>query len=84
VLVVLFFAFLIAYPWWVLTIGTVIYLACLPLGLHSYRGYQRRDAAAAAQQATTPVISAASGEAPPLSPAQSDPPAEPDRPRRLN
>ena len=32
VLVVLFFALLIAYPWWVLSIGTVVYLTCLPLG----------------------------------------------------
>src|SRR5215218_8141585 len=30
VLVVAFFALLIAYPWWVLTIGTVCYLASLP------------------------------------------------------
>ena len=44
VLVVLFFALLIAYPWWVLTIGTFCYLACLPLGWLSYREYQRRDA----------------------------------------
>ena len=44
VLVVLFFALLIAYPWWVLTIGTVCYLACLPLGWLSYREYQRKDA----------------------------------------
>ena len=48
VLVVLFFALLIAYPWWVLTIGTVCYLACLPLGWLSYREYQRKDAMAAA------------------------------------
>ena len=50
VLVVLFFALLIAYPWWVLSIGTVCYLACLPLGWMSYREYQRKDAAAAAAQ----------------------------------
>ena len=48
VLVVLFFALLISYPWQVLTIGTLIYLACLPLGWWSYREYQRKDAAAAA------------------------------------
>jgi CDP-diacylglycerol---serine O-phosphatidyltransferase len=45
--VVLFIAVLIAYPWIVLTIGTVIYLACLPLGWLSYREYVQRDAAAA-------------------------------------
>ena len=50
VLVVLFFALLIAYPWWVLTIGTVLYLACLPLGWVSYQEYQRKDAMTAAQR----------------------------------
>ena len=37
VLVVLFFALLMTYPWQVLTIGTVIYLASLPFGWVSYR-----------------------------------------------
>ena len=46
--VVLFFAVLIAYPWLVLTTGTVIYLACLPLGWLSYRDHVRREAAALA------------------------------------
>src|SRR6187431_2140648 len=44
VLVVLFFALLISFPWIVLSVGTVLYLACLPLGWRSYRDYQRRDA----------------------------------------
>src|SRR5215468_5512701 len=48
VLVVLFFALLLSYPWPVLTIGTIAYLACLPLSWLSYREYQRKDAAAAA------------------------------------
>ncbi len=48
VVVVLFFALLISYPWEVLTIGTLAYLACLPLGWLSYRNYQRKDAEAAA------------------------------------
>jgi CDP-diacylglycerol--serine O-phosphatidyltransferase len=47
VAVVAFIALLIAYPWPVLTVGTVLYLASLPLGWISYRGYVRRDAAAA-------------------------------------
>ena len=42
VLVVLFFALLIAYPWWVLTIGTLCYLACLPLGWVSYGSISAR------------------------------------------
>ncbi len=60
VVVVLFFALLISYPWEVLTIGTLAYLACLPLGWLSYREYQRKDAAAA--EAAT--VAAPAGEAP--------------------
>ena len=48
VLVVFFFAMLISYPWQVLTVGSLIYLACLPLGWWSHREYQRKDAAAVA------------------------------------
>src|SRR5690242_17005915 len=55
VLVVLFFALLIAYPWWVLTIGTICYLACLPLGWVSYKEYQRKDAVSAMTQAAPPA-----------------------------
>jgi CDP-diacylglycerol--serine O-phosphatidyltransferase len=52
VMVVLFFALLVSYPWQVLTLGTLAYLACLPLGWFSYREYQRKDAAAAAATVT--------------------------------
>ncbi|HSP51038.1 MAG TPA: CDP-diacylglycerol--serine O-phosphatidyltransferase [Pseudolabrys sp.] len=48
VMVVLFFALLISYPWEVLTLGTLAYLGCLPLGWLSYREYQSKDEAAAA------------------------------------
>jgi CDP-diacylglycerol---serine O-phosphatidyltransferase len=47
--VVLFFALLIAYPWAVLTVGTLTYLASLPFGWLSHRNYVRRDAEAIAQ-----------------------------------
>src|ERR1700745_1013843 len=47
VMVVLFFALLISYPWVVLTIGTVCYLASLPFGYLSYRRHERKDAATA-------------------------------------
>ncbi|HTT47969.1 MAG TPA: CDP-diacylglycerol--serine O-phosphatidyltransferase [Pseudolabrys sp.] len=53
VVVVLFFALLISYPWEVLTIGTLAYLACLPFGWLSYRNYQRKDVEAAAAAAET-------------------------------
>jgi CDP-diacylglycerol--serine O-phosphatidyltransferase len=78
VLVVLFVALLIAYPWWVLTIGTVCYLACLPLGWLSYREYMRKDALAAAtvQPAATPEHALG---APPSAPAD-----DTERPARLN
>ena len=80
--VVLFFALLISYPWPVLTIGTVLYLACLPLGWLSYRDYQRKDAAAAAAvaPAAVPAHPAPGVAAPP-----SAPPEHPsERPARLN
>ncbi len=51
VVVVLFFALLISYPWEVLTIGTLAYLSCLPFGWLAYRNYQRKDAEAAAAAA---------------------------------
>jgi len=77
VMVVLFFALLVSYPWQVLTVGTVLYLACLPLGWMSYREYQRKDATAAASAETgTPTVGFTSG------PAESDP--DRDRPARLN
>jgi CDP-diacylglycerol--serine O-phosphatidyltransferase len=76
--VVLFFALLIAYPWWVMSIGTVCYLACLPLGWVSYKEYQRKDAMNTAQTAATP----ADAPAPAALPSQSA--EESERPARLN
>ncbi|MGA7167070.1 MAG: CDP-diacylglycerol--serine O-phosphatidyltransferase, partial [Pseudolabrys sp.] len=58
VMVVLFFALLVSYPWQVLTLGTLVYLACLPLGWLSYREHQRKDAVAAAA-ATAPAAAPA-------------------------
>ena len=45
VFMVLFFALLIGYPWQVLTIGTILYLASLPFGWLSYRDHERKHAA---------------------------------------
>jgi CDP-diacylglycerol---serine O-phosphatidyltransferase len=42
ILLVLFVALLIAYPWIILTIGTLCYLASLPFGWVSYRTYEER------------------------------------------
>jgi CDP-diacylglycerol--serine O-phosphatidyltransferase len=84
VAVVLFFALLISYPWIVLTLGTVCFLASLPLGWLSYRRYQRKDAAAAAGQGAAhgAARTHAPTEAPPISPAHPGRPS--DRPTRLN
>jgi CDP-diacylglycerol--serine O-phosphatidyltransferase len=72
VVVVLFFALLISYPWQVLTIGTLAYLVCLPLGWLSYREYQRKDIAAAAGAEAVPPGSIPADD------------ADHDRPSRLN
>jgi CDP-diacylglycerol--serine O-phosphatidyltransferase len=77
VLVVLFFALLIAYPWWVLSIGTICYLACLPLGWLSYREHMRKDdLVGAVMQAAAPEHAL---EAPEPKPA-----GDGERPARLN
>jgi CDP-diacylglycerol--serine O-phosphatidyltransferase len=83
VMVVLFFAVLIAFPWKVLTIGTLCYLASLPFGYLSYRQHERRDAAsAAAPNAPAGAYPRSRGEAPPLSPGHGEQPADRDRPTR--
>src|SRR5215471_5582528 len=65
-LVVLFFALLISYPWPVLTLGTLAYLAALPFGWLSYRRLE--------QAAGEP----ARADAPP----QPEPPERPAPPHR--
>lgn len=83
VLVVAFFALLIAYPWFVLAIGTVAYLASLPFGVIAYRRHERGDAAAKpAQSAAAASPAAAVAEAQSTSPAA--PADETERPARLN
>jgi len=86
VVVVLAFALLISYPWEVLSVSAVIYLASLPFGWLSYRDYVRKDALAAGTAATA---SAPAGDAPPSSDAAApaagtEPGTERDRPARLN
>src|SRR6516164_1660295 len=85
VAVVLFFALLISYPWVVLTIGTVCFLASLPLGYIAYREYRRRDAAAALQApARSGPHAPVESESPSLSPGHPEQPPHPERPARLN
>ena len=86
VTVVLFFALLISYPWVVLTIGTVCYLASLPVGYLSYRRHERKDAAAASAATSSAPAGAhahAPSEASSLPRGQSEHP-DSSRPARLN
>ena len=79
VVVVLFFALLIAYPWILLTAGTLAYLAILPFGWLSYREYERRSREGRAEPAS------AAGASPPAATAGIVRPAEnEERPSRLN
>jgi CDP-diacylglycerol--serine O-phosphatidyltransferase len=79
VMVVLFVALLIAYPWIVLTSGTLAYLASLPFGWLSYRRYERRSRESRAEAAPA----AAPQPAPAAAPVVRAPENE-DRPSRLN
>jgi len=63
-LVVLFFALLISYPWPVLTLGTLAYLASLPFGWRSYRRLER-EADETAVAAGPPPAGAPERSAPP-------------------
>ena len=85
VAVVLFFALLVAYPWEVLTIGTIAFLASLPLGWMSYREYQRKDAAALAESRSRVAEHRGSEreQQPSLSPDHIEQPGS-GRPSRLN
>ncbi|HSV21536.1 MAG TPA: phosphatidylcholine/phosphatidylserine synthase [Xanthobacteraceae bacterium] len=72
--VVLFFALLIAYPWAVLTIGALTYLASLPFGWLSHRDYVRRDAEANAQgKSASPQDQVTENVAAPSAPEASEP-----------
>jgi CDP-diacylglycerol--serine O-phosphatidyltransferase len=86
VLVVAFFALLIAYPWAVLSIGTLAYLACLPIGAWSYNKYRRKDAAAATASAASVSPAAPAAFTPGQDNAQNKvhDNADDERPARLN
>ena len=79
VAVIFFIALLISYPWYVLSIGTVLYLLCLPLGYKSYRDQAR------AMEAAAP--SGGEVSSPPSAPTLAnlaEPPHDDDRPGRLH
>lgn len=81
-LVVLFVALLVSYPWHVLTIGSVLYIASLPVGWLSYRQYLRKDAETAAAKAA-PDVHQPLPETPPVQ-AGMAPSGDEERPSRLN
>jgi CDP-diacylglycerol--serine O-phosphatidyltransferase len=78
VVAVLFVALLIAYPWIILTAGTLAYLGGLPFGYLSYRGYERRTRDSRAEaQSTSPQVTATTVSIVPAADNE-------DRPSRLN
>jgi CDP-diacylglycerol--serine O-phosphatidyltransferase len=86
VVVVALCALFISYPWEMLTVVSLAFLATLPLGWMSYRNHLRRDAEALAAKGviSTPVPA----DAVTLSHGTQEPsprdPADGDRPARLN
>ena len=78
--VVLFVALLLAYPWILLTAGTLAYLVSLPFGWLSYRGYERRSRGSKAEAATQ----AAAAQPTPAAPGIPHPAENEERPSRLN
>src|SRR5262247_3748152 len=77
--VIFFIAILIGYPWHILSIGSVLYLASLPLGWKSYKDQER---AAAAAQAPADEATAAGPTQSFTAPVSDTPPDE--RPERLH
>jgi CDP-diacylglycerol---serine O-phosphatidyltransferase len=77
--VIFFIALLVGYPWHILSVGSVLYLASLPMGWKSYRDQARKAAAPVAPPGEVTAASAA----PPYPPVTSAP-AEDDRPERLH
>ncbi len=77
--VIFFIALLVGYPWYILSAGSVLYLASLPAGWKSYRDHARSAAAPADVAAGV----APSDPVSPFTPAASEPEHD-DRPARLN
>jgi CDP-diacylglycerol--serine O-phosphatidyltransferase len=80
VVMVLAVALLIAYPWILLTAGTLAYLVSLPFGWLSYRGYERRSRESKVEAATQ----AAAARPAPAAPGIPHSAENEERPSRLN
>ena len=84
IVLVLFVALLIAYPWIILTAGTLAYLVSLPFGYLSYRGYQERAREAKAETATSSPAAPAPPAPSPTAATAVHPLHDQGRPSRLN
>jgi len=71
VCVIFFIALLIGYPWLILSVGSLLYLASLPMGWKSYRDQKR------AYDAANAPAPAAAGPAPAPTQPLASPVAEP-------
>jgi len=79
---VLSIALLMAYPWIVLTAGTLAYLGSLPFGWLSYRQYERRSRESKAEAA--PEASPSTASPTMVAGGIVRPTDDNDRPSRLN
>ena len=77
VVTILFIALLIGYPWYLLSVGTVLFLASLPIGWWSYREHERR-----AREAVAAATAPAQPQPAPFAPAPDT--TQDNRPQRLN
>jgi len=80
VAVIFFIALLVGYPWYILSVGSVLYLMSLPWGWKSYRDHARNLAAA---EATPAADAAPSDPTSPFAAAVSDASLD-ERPERLH
>ena len=78
--VIFFIALLIGYPWYILSAGSLLYLASLPVGWKSYRDQARSLAAATAASA---AAAPPTNPLPPFAPTVPDAPPD-ERPERLH
>ena len=84
VLVVAFFALLIAYPWFVLATGTLLYLASLPFGVHRLPQAPARPMPPRSRRSRPAASSAAATAEAAADVRRLAPPDETERPARLN
>ncbi|MBE0703225.1 MAG: phosphatidylcholine/phosphatidylserine synthase [Afipia sp.] len=76
---VLFIAVLISYPWYVLSVGSMIYLAALPI---SWAAFRKQERAFRAQQSAGQGVASATAPEPVFTPPSDSETS--DRPTRLN